>query len=173
MRQTLLGLSLSGLLVLPAMAQGWPGESGPNGDHLGLTMRQFDRLGPPPIEAGMGERQVPDLTVTDLPAVTVYTGTPVLDLPPVASPAPPPRAPRHEARRRGQDSQPPRTARSSIREESRLDRLERELAERGRQIEQLQQQIAQDRQLALDPRSTGARASGSLLSISPAAVAPH
>jgi uncharacterized protein HemX len=61
-------------------------------------------------------------------------------------------------------------AETRTQEESRIDRLERELAARGRQIEQLQQQVDQERQRASEPRSAAARSAGSLFSINPAAT---
>jgi hypothetical protein len=175
MRLGLLGLGLSGLLALPAAAQGWPGESGPTGDQLGMTIRQFERLRPPPVETGMGERAVPDLTTSDLPIGSVDVGLPMIGAPP---PVVNRTSARRDARRRSQgnvtavrSSEGPSYAETRSQEESRIDRLERELAARGRQIEQLQQQIDQERQRASEPRSAAARPAGSPFSINPAAAA--
>jgi hypothetical protein len=178
MRLGLLGVGLAGLLALPAAAQGWPGESGPTGDQLGLTIRQFERLRPPPIETGMGERAVPDLTAFDLPIGSVEVGLPMIGAPPpMVNRTPPRRAARRDARRRSQgnvtavrSSEGQGYAETRTQEESRIDRLERELAARGRQIEQLQQQVDQERQRASEPRSAAARSAGSLFSINPAAT---
>jgi hypothetical protein len=179
MRLGLLGLGLSGLLALPAAAQGWPGESGPTGDQLGMTIRQFERLRPPPVETGMGERAVPDLTTSDLPIGSVDVGLPMIGAPPpVVNRTSARRVARRDARRRSQgnvtavrSSEGPSYAETRSQEESRIDRLERELAARGRQIEQLQQQIDQERQQASEPRSAAARPAGSPFSINPAAAA--
>ena len=62
----------------PAAAQSWPGDSGPNGDMLGLTMRQYERLAPPPVEAERrAERVVPGMSAMDLaPRGSVEVGSP-------------------------------------------------------------------------------------------------
>jgi hypothetical protein len=128
-------LGLMALMVPPAQAQSWPGDSGPSGDLLRGALQQFERLDRPPVE--MTGRLRPDL-LSDLPEGSVDVGQPSIT-PPAASARPARRSftPR-ETRRRSSPAVVPVARRS---EESRIDRLERELAERGREIERLQRQI--------------------------------
>ncbi|MBP0494661.1 hypothetical protein [Roseomonas indoligenes] len=144
----ILGLALTGLYVLPVAAQSWPSDSGPTSDYLGLTVRQFERLSPPPIERNLGERVVPDMPVTDVPG-SVEVGTPSI----VAAPLPP-----STSRSRSYRDEPRRTERrranirstAASRSVSRSgavtwDELRRELSDRDQQIRDLQRQLDQER----------------------------
>lgn len=167
----ILGWGLIGFCLLgrslPAAAQSWPGESGPTGDALGLTLRQFDRMDPPPIEAtGRAERVVPNMPrMAPLPNGSVDVGLPV-----ITSRAPAYRGSsrvsrplrRQEARRRAPAVLP--TTRAS---HGREKELSRELAGRDRQIRELQRQIEDSRRGAQESRG----ADSTLVGISPAAAA--
>lgn len=144
-RAGLLGLGLIGLAALPAAAQSWPSDSGPTGDYLGSSLRQFDRLSPPPIESlGRGERPVPDMAVTDLPGSTAY-----------ASPAPAkPRRAARAAPRRVASPAAPRRPQAAVASQPRQDReaeLARELADRDRRIRELESQIGAERGRFAEP----------------------
>ncbi|MCR0983195.1 hypothetical protein [Roseomonas populi] len=141
-----LGLSLVGLLPAPAAAQSWPSDSGPTGDYLGLSLRQFERLSPPPVERNLGERVVPDMPVTDVPG-SVEVGTPY-----VATPLPSPstrtaRSDRTESRRttRRRGSSNIRSASGGSSGAVSWDELRRELADRDQQIQDLRRQLDQER----------------------------
>ncbi|WP_458095418.1 hypothetical protein [Roseomonas sp. WA12] len=138
----LLGLGLLGLAAMPAAAQTWPSDSGPTGDYLGSTVRQFERLSPPPVESVQrAERPVPGMPLTDVPIGTVDVGFPV-----VATPLRAPEAGSRRAMRRGAQ---PRTVRASARGSASTTRrsgnreaeLTRELAERDREIQELRQRL--------------------------------
>ncbi|HEY8610787.1 MAG TPA: hypothetical protein VIL69_05775 [Roseomonas sp.] len=160
MRAGLIGLGLIGLTALPAAAQSWPSESGPTGDFLGATIRQFDRLAPPPVEAaGRGERPVPGMPVTDLPGGSVDVGRPAI----VSAPQPDQGATLRRAARRGTGRHAV-TATPARRPRNREAQLARELAERDRRIQQLEQQIEQDR------RAQGSQSAGALYGSSPASA---
>ncbi|SHI56735.1 hypothetical protein SAMN02745194_00606 [Roseomonas rosea] len=136
----LLGLGLIGLSALPAAAQSWPSDSGPTGDYLGSTVRQFERLAPPPVEAGgRGERPVPNMRATDLPGVSVDMAPPALSPARQAERAVPRRATRRGAYRA------PAAASRSRGTQSREARLERALAAQDRRIRELERQIQQGR----------------------------
>lgn len=73
----MLGWVMLCISTLPAHAQNWPSDSGPTGDYLGSSLRQFERLAPPPSEMdARRERPVPNLPVTDLPQTSVEVGLP-------------------------------------------------------------------------------------------------
>lgn len=173
----LLGAGLIGLCLMaatqPVAAQSWPSESGPRGDMLGFSLRQFERLDPPPVEAGArAERVVPNLSPTDLmPGGLVDVGMPIVSRPLAAPgrarayrPAP---AVRRPVSRQGVQ-RPVRTARPMVREAGNREReLSRELADRDRQIRELQRVIEDGRRPEGEPRSLGS----SLLGINPAVAA--
>ena len=122
----------------PALAQLWPNGSGPSLDLLRNTIDQYQRLGPPPVDA---ER------VASLPPLPAYdsrvdVGTPVLALP--VEP---------QARTRG-----PTTTRRGVRRAStrrdgsartvrRSDEssLERDIAAQERRLEDLQRRLDAER----------------------------
>ena len=169
----LLGLGLLGLLgllqlaALPAAAQSWPSDSGPNGDYLRATMRQFERLSPPPVEeVGRAERIVPDMPITDVPGGSVDVGLPVVVSSPLgAAEAAPRRRSARPGARPGAQRRPVRPANSTARRpRGREAELARELADRDRQIQELRRRL-DDRQR--ESRGTGS----SLLGINPAGAA--
>ena len=135
----LLCLLLLGL-ALPAAAQGWPAKSGPGGDTLRSSLRQFERLDPPPIEAtGRPERAVPDLSpMTMVPSGSVEVGMPVVSRPALPGADTPP------ARR---SARPHPTGRRSLAmpvahaPRGREKALVRELAARDRRIRELERQV--------------------------------
>ncbi|WP_338665847.1 hypothetical protein VQH23_11845 [Pararoseomonas sp. SCSIO 73927] len=150
----ILGLVLTGLVVLPAAAQSWPSDSGPTGDQLGFALRQFERLSPPPIERNFGERVVPDMPVTDVPG-TVEVGTPSIvpaPLPPAVSRSGRPyrtetgRAETGRAERRRGNIRSASGSRSTGRSGAvTWDELRRELSDRDQQIRDLQRQLDEER----------------------------
>ena len=136
-RLGLLGLGLLGLSTLPAAAQSWPSDSGPTGDYLGSTVRQFERLAPPPVEAsGRGERPVPNMPVTDLPG-TLGAGQGSFTA--ARQVEPPSRMARRSTHRARSAAPRHRGA------ESREARLERILAAQDRRIRELERQVQQGR----------------------------
>ncbi|TPG49224.1 hypothetical protein EAH89_21950 [Roseomonas nepalensis] len=135
----LLALLLLGL-SLPAAAQGWPAESGPGGDSLRSSLRQFERLDPPPIEAtGRRERAVPDLPPMALvPSGTVEVGMPVVSgaaLPRADAP------PARRAARRHPTGRRPLAMPVAQAPRSRERALVRELAAHDHRIRELERQI--------------------------------
>ncbi|MBI0537167.1 hypothetical protein D9599_16465 [Roseomonas sp. KE2513] len=176
-RCCLLGAGLLGLCLMatgrPAGAQSWPSDAGPRGDMLGLTLRQFERLDPPPIEAvSRAERVVPNLSPADLmPSGSVDVGLPVLGRSLAAPgsdrayrPAPAVRRPilRRQARRGTPGARPVVRAAGEREKE-----LSRELADRDRQIQTLQREIEDSRRREQEPRALGS----SLFGVNPAAAA--
>lgn len=177
---------LSGLMVLgsafvglwlavlsaPVLAQSWPSESGPNGDVLGFTLRQFDRMDPPPVEAGpRAERVVPNMPRADLlPSGTIDVGMPVITRSAL---------PDRGRSRGGRSVRAPGLRRQDMRRSEpgmthvarrprgRGQNLARELADRDRQIWELRRQIEDDRRGAQQSSGIGSAFSG----ISPAAAA--
>jgi len=135
-------LALAALVPADGFAQSWPSDSGPTGDYLRATTRQFERLAPAPIESeGRGERAVPDMPITDVPGGSVDVGIPVVTPLPMDRTAPRTRAPRREAYRPVQAEARPRRPAPSSRE----GRLERELARQNERIRALERQIQQGR----------------------------
>ena len=173
----LLGAGLLGLCLVamdsPAGAQSWPSDAGPRGDMLGLTLRQFERLDPPPVEAvSRAERVVPNLSPADLtPGGSVDVGLPIVGRPLTAPgsgrayrPAPAVRRPvLHRQARRGTPDARPVVRAAGNREKE----LSRELADRDRQIQELQRVIEDSRRREQEPRSLGS----SLFGVNPAAAA--
>lgn len=156
-RGAMLGLGLLGFGAMPAVAQTWPSDSGPTGDYLGATIRQFERLSPPPVEeVGRAERPVPDMPLTDVPRGSVDVGLPMV----VSTPLRPPEAGSRRSARRDVQRRPVRaSSRHSVsatrRSGSREAELSRELAERDREIQELRQR--------LDDRQRDSRGAGSNL----------
>lgn len=138
----LLGLGLLGLAAMPAAAQTWPSDSGLTGDYLGSTVRQFERLSPPPVESVQrAERPVPGMPLTDVPVGMVDVGFPV-----AATPLRAPEAGSRRAMRRGAQHRTVRasargSASTTRRSGSREAELTRELAERDREIQELRQRL--------------------------------
>ncbi|WP_043833130.1 hypothetical protein [Muricoccus aerilatus] len=173
----LLGTGLLGLCLVamgrPAGAQSWPSDAGPRGDMLGLTLRQFERLDPPPIEAvSRAERVVPNLSPADLmPSGSVDVGLPVVGRPLAAPgsgrahrPALAARRPiLHRQARGGTPAARPVVRAAGEREKE----LSRELADRDRQIRELRREIDDGRQREQEPRGLGS----SLFGVNPAAAA--
>ena len=143
-REGLLGLGLLGFAAMPAAAQTWPSDSGPTGDLLGATVRQFERLSPPPVEeVDRAERPVPGMPLSDVPGGSVDVGLPAV----VSTPLRPTEAGSRRSVRQGAQRRPVRaSARRSVsatrRPGSREAELSRELAERDREIQELRRRLA-------------------------------
>ncbi|KAA2213837.1 hypothetical protein [Teichococcus oryzae] len=123
--------------VAPALAQSWPNETGPAGDLLTSSGRQFDRL----RQAAPGPRPG-GFAAPDRPVV------PMLDwAPPVAQPPAP--APRRVAtpRRAPAAAPAPASPAAATPTASTRNDWERSLAERERELEALRRRLEEDRRL--------------------------
>jgi len=140
-RSVLLGSVLGGFLLLgtgaSAQAQSWPGDAGPGSDILGLTMRQYQRLGLPPVEVREhAERVVPGLPATN----PTPAGSVDVDSPAISQAAPLPASSGRTygasgaARRRVTPAAPGRSAGHEW-------KLRRELAIRDQELRSLRRQV--------------------------------
>ncbi|MFT8244050.1 hypothetical protein [Roseomonas sp. BN140053] len=158
-------LGACALLLLPAAAgaQSWPNSVGIQGDVIAGAVAPFDRLyaaqprevaaAPGRAAIGPGRAPVPILDWTPPPPVT-------------AAPIPAPRrAPARRAVRRAPAATPVAAPAANT------QWLERRLADRERQLEQLRQQVEQDRQ-TLRGQNTGATVAPAPASPAPAAALP-
>lgn len=164
-------------LPLPVLAQSWPSDAGPNSDILGFTLRQFNQMAPPPVEAGArAERAVPNMPQTDLiPSGMVDVGMPMITRRPLfdSSQERATRSPRaSDTRRRNTRRQDVRynvrgATPMAQRSRSREQELARELADRDRQILEMRRQIEDDRRGTQESRGIGS----ALFGINPASAA--